>query len=1523
MKNLIRFAVLSLFAVILTVRLDALPMSGTYSIGPTGTYTTFSAAVVALVANHVSGPVLFNVQAGTYNERVFIPAISGASATNVITFSGVNKYTVLLRYSPSGLQSTLVLDGADHIRFENISIISLGTTSGRALFLKSQADSNRFSNCRMVTDSTGTTSTIIGIECGSNESSVGTTGNSANGNIFENNIITGGYYGMYMSGTGTTQLCNNNVISGNSFINQYIAAIYINYQRNLQFSRNQMTIGIRYAAAYGGYIFYCQRSVLDGNIIKSGQTGIYFYGENMNSTSDSSLVINNMVNGFTNPNTQTGLNFNFTYNMRVYHNSISLNGLTANAYYCTTMLFSNSNDIIIRNNILQSTAGTLLLSFYPSPGGKPAVIEGNDYLHLTSGNSMFYNNGVYYTTLTNWKLNVYAIYSPHDLTSVENADPHFVSVSDLHINPAYAPVRGFPLWLTTDADGDARCVYEPTLGADESRYSGTAPSSLFYGPDSTCFPGNVDLYNMASPTVRNGYSWYVNRVLKATTFDYTAFFNKKGLDTVSLITANCYGKDTLKQVIVVDGPKTKSVPDFISTANHARPSENITLIDMSSDCPSSWKWEISPTGTVSNPAYHFATGFSDTSQSPVIIFNFTGKYDVCLTVTNAKGKSSKLCRPAYLTIEYPDVMCGSPANSTQMFGTLHDDIEGAGYQSVVSNTSCNFFLNSCSDTLLFVLNFLDIKANDYLRIYDDSNSLSRKPLWNITAFPNGMGNGMNTMSAGYQDSFTSFSGKMFFIWDRHGIGYSSTYLPGGFIGSWEAKPLLSPQKSIAKFTCPDTVCLNKAVNFTNLSTGRNLTYYWTFTGSSTSVLKNPQFSFTTTGNYLVKLKISGCGGDSSYSRYVTVVNSTKAPRPDFTANLIHPVKGVDIVGFTDLTKGCVDSWEWVISPNSYSVISGFPNSASPYLIFDSTVCYDVKLIAGNNGFYDTIVKKCYIKPVIYCIPVISSLNTDIGISLVKMETINNTSSVGIDPYTNYTATQSANVVQGTKYKIKINRNSVSSSMNRKVWVDYNLDGDFDDSNEMVLYEPPAKTISWDTAFEISYASLPGITRMRIGTSAGTGTNLSCGVNPIGEFEDYRLIILADTTRPHLSLIGKDTVYVVQCQVFNDPGAIAYRNSANAKVPLTNIITTNSVNTSITGLYIIKYKISAPNGLSDSVYRNVIVTPDTSHPVITLYGASDTIIEVFHSWVEPGYTAVSPCTGIKTSSLTGTVNTSITSDYILQYSATNFNNKTTVIKRTVRIRDKTAPTGSLKGGDTIMILVYTKFTDPGLNVSDNYDPSPIISRTGSVDTTILGFNSLVYKITDHSGNSSVTFNRVVEVIDSLSPVVTMLGSTSVNLCRYETLSPAIDSALVSDNYDKVAVLFRSGTYINDYLPNRRTGNYSLVYTARDGSGNLSVPVTRTVKVIVCPANSVEADKISGIRIFPNPANGYFEISSSIAGIDHFDVELINLMGEKMNTTITEKGSATYEVNTSGLASGIYLVRVRANGLNEIKILSISR
>lgn len=79
--------------------------------------------------------------------------------------------------------------------------------------------------------------------------------------------------------------------------------------------------------------------------------------------------------------------------------------------------------------------------------------------------------------------------------------------------------------------------------------------------------------------------------------------------------------------------------------------------------------------------------------------------------------------------------------------------------------------------------------------------------------------------------------------------------------------------------------------------------------------------------------------------------------------------------------------------------------------------------------------------------------------------------------------------------------------------------------------------------------------------------------------------------------------------------------------------------------------------------------DTTKPVVTLIGASDTTIVLNSTWTDPGAIAEDDEDGVITNiQVTGTVNVNLVGTYVITYSATDAAGNTGSKSRTVRVRN---------------------------------------------------------------------------------------------------------------------------------------------------------------------------------------------------------------------------------------------------------------
>ena len=77
----------------------------------------------------------------------------------------------------------------------------------------------------------------------------------------------------------------------------------------------------------------------------------------------------------------------------------------------------------------------------------------------------------------------------------------------------------------------------------------------------------------------------------------------------------------------------------------------------------------------------------------------------------------------------------------------------------------------------------------------------------------------------------------------------------------------------------------------------------------------------------------------------------------------------------------------------------------------------------------------------------------------------------------------------------------------------------------------------------------------------------------------------------------------------------------------------------------------------------------------------------------------------------------------------------------------------------------------------------------------------------------------------------------------------------------------------------------------------------------------AEGLLAVRLFPNPAQGYFVVES--ASSEAMRVEVSNLMGQVVN--VTEASNGVARITTAGWAPAVYFVRtVSERGQNVARV-----
>ncbi|WP_422103834.1 choice-of-anchor D domain-containing protein [Winogradskyella sp.] len=213
-------------------------------------------------------------------------------------------------------------------------------------------------------------------------------------------------------------------------------------------------------------------------------------------------------------------------------------------------------------------------------------------------------------------------------------------------------------------------------------------------------------------------------------------------------------------------------------------------------------------------------------------------------------------------------------------------------------------------------------------------------------------------------------------------------------------------------------------------------------------------------------------------------------------------------------SGSSTSFDAILSSGTYTFnassqfrLSSTADGNSEYSLFDDV------LIEGSSS-------------PIYC-GSYGNLDYQTGVTNVTFESINNSDGTGKDVgYEDFTATHIANVSPGGTESLSVSLNTDGNvTIHAYAWIDWNLDGDFDDAGEAYDLGTAQNVTSGATSLSpltinIPAGATPGTTRMRVSAKYNSDPT-SCEKNFDGEVEDYGIVIAAPVG-PEINLQGNGT-----------------------------------------------------------------------------------------------------------------------------------------------------------------------------------------------------------------------------------------------------------------------------------------------------------------------------------------------------------------------------------------------------------------
>lgn len=433
-------------------------LSGVYTVGATGSdFVSVREAVDTLLEYGICGPVTIDIATGTYNDQIDIKNIPGSSTANRVTFksqSGIAS-SVNLTFTPTTNDFILQLSGASYITIKDLTIQSNGSNAGRVVMFSGNSSYDSLINCTLNASSTTTSSNTSGIYA---------TALAGEKNVFLNNRINRGYYGIYWRGSGTSDLTEDHIFEGNTISNAYYYSSYFYYNDNLKYRNNTITTTAP-TTHYGIYTYYCDNDleIVGNRVTITGNTTGTQYGMriyyNDGTSSQRGLVANNVILINNNSSGAYGMYIRYTKYQDFYNNTVNVN-TSSSTSYASYFYYSSSTygDNTIKNNVFSNTStGTNGNSMYIFRTGYD---NSWDYNNLYSTGTNLVEEGsssTSYQDIKSWRAG-----SGEDMHSI-SYDPGYVSNTgnlepDIN-NPASWSLNGRAEQnqvITTDVIGNNR-----------------------------------------------------------------------------------------------------------------------------------------------------------------------------------------------------------------------------------------------------------------------------------------------------------------------------------------------------------------------------------------------------------------------------------------------------------------------------------------------------------------------------------------------------------------------------------------------------------------------------------------------------------------------------------------------------------------------------------------------------------------------------------------------------------------------------------------------------------------------------------------------------------------------------------------------------------------------------------------------------------------------------------------------------------------------------------------------------------
>jgi gliding motility-associated-like protein len=384
------------------------------------------------------------------------------------------------------------------------------------------------------------------------------------------------------------------------------------------------------------------------------------------------------------------------------------------------------------------------------------------------------------------------------------------------------------------------------------------------------------------------------------------------------------------------------------------------------------------TGTVSYK-WDFGNGNTSIEKDPVNTYESGGVYTVKLIAANSLGCSDTLIKPNAINIGFvkanftnPDTVCAgaaftltntsNPSTFVSSYwdfgdGTFSDSINpskiyaAAGYYPVKLVTD----FGSCRDSIIKSINVLPPPAASFSAINNTGcgaplNVIFTNTSVNSLSFLWNFGDGTTSTLENPVHSYTKGGSYTVSLTIKNTSGCPGTLIKKDFVNT--TGPKITAIGSLPLKGCiPSTAAPFGIING-NLP---GSSYLWDFGDGATSTDSMPSHTYTTTGNFNVKLKVTTSEGCTDTLTIVNGAQIGNKPVTRFSGDPLDVCASAPVT-FTDLSTGSTaQSWSWIFGDGTTSILQ------NPVHTYANAGKFTVTLIASNYGCSDTLKKINYVK----------------------------------------------------------------------------------------------------------------------------------------------------------------------------------------------------------------------------------------------------------------------------------------------------------------------------------------------------------------------------------------------------------------------------------------------------------------------------------------------------------------------------------------------------------------------------------